>query len=205
MWMTLAQSLSGLWSLFLAFLDYFSRPYRLASSKPQEKDSRIWLSADEFARSTGIISNRVARLEEDFGILSSTCSKAARTPALDPSAERIKALEAELAETKKVRTSDMSMTFLIILLYFDDLRVLFLQWVCGWIVFSYQKFLWYSGWLPAQKMKEFLAKQDDLVNALEQLKDCVKKVRMLWWETVVCDTCIGWFNRRRRHIVSCIC
>lgn len=72
------------------------------------------MSADEFARSTCIISSRVTRLEEEFGILSSTCSAAARAPALDPSAERIKALEAELAETKKVRTLDIMMTFLII-------------------------------------------------------------------------------------------
>lgn len=106
-WTTTTHSRSILWSLFSAFLEYFSLPHRLASSKPQEKDSRDWPSADEFARSTGLISNRVTRLEEEFSILSSTCSAAAKAPALDPSAERIKALEVELAETKKVYISTM--------------------------------------------------------------------------------------------------
>lgn len=110
-WMTITQSLSVLWSLFLAFLDYFSRPYRLASWKQQEKDPRIWLRTDEFARSTCIISSRVARLEEEFGILSSTCTATARTPLQDPSAERIKALEADLAETKKVPTLHITYFF----------------------------------------------------------------------------------------------
>lgn len=44
----------------------------------------------------------MTRLEEEFTILSSTCTAAVKTTALDPSAERIQALEAELAETKKV-------------------------------------------------------------------------------------------------------
>lgn len=125
-WTTTTHSRSILWSLLSAFLQYFSLPHRLASSKPQEKDSRDWLSADEFARSTGLISNRVTRLEEEFSILSSTCGAAAKAPALDPSTERIKALEAELAETKK-------------------------------------------------HMKEVLAKQEDLVNELEQMKEHHKK------------------------------
>lgn len=114
MWKTIAQSLFVLWTLFLAFLDYFRR-YRLVAIKPPQEEPRVWLSADEFAKSTCIISSRVARLEEDFGILSTTFTQAARAPAVDPSAERIRALESELAETKKVRTLNIiiSLSFII--------------------------------------------------------------------------------------------
>jgi len=88
----------------------------------QEKDSKEWINSDEFARPTGLMSNRMAKLEEEFNMLSSTCSLAAKTPQVDPSAERIKCLEAELAETKK-------------------------------------------------NMQAVLAKQQDLVEALEQMKE----------------------------------
>jgi hypothetical protein len=123
MWKTIAQSLFVLWTLFLACIDHFRR-YRLVSIKPPQEEPR-WLSADEFARSTCIISSRVTRLEEDFGILSTTVTQATRAPAVDPSAERIRALESELAETKK-------------------------------------------------NLKEVLAKQEDFMNMLEQLKDSAK-------------------------------
>lgn len=61
------------------------------------------MKADEFARLSCLISNRVARLEGEVTMLSSTCSLASKKHTVDPSAERIKCLEAELAETKKVR------------------------------------------------------------------------------------------------------
>lgn len=93
---------SMLWSLLLAFLDCFSFPYRLASRVSQEKESKDWINSDEFARSTGLLSNRVTKLEEEFNILSSTCSLAAKPLPLDPSAERIKCLEAELAKSKEI-------------------------------------------------------------------------------------------------------
>lgn len=59
------------------------------------------MKADEFARLSCLISNRVARLEGEVTMLSSTCSLASKKHTVDPSAERIKCLEAELAETKK--------------------------------------------------------------------------------------------------------
>jgi len=99
--MTTMQARSLLWSLLLAFLDCFRFPYRLASKLSEEKDSKFWMTADEVARSTGDMSNRVTKLEEEFSTLSSTCNLAAKTPAGDPSADRIKCLEAELAETNK--------------------------------------------------------------------------------------------------------
>lgn len=101
---------SMLWSLLLAFLDCFSFPYRLASRVSQEKESKDWINSDEFARSTGLLSNRVTKLEEEFNILSSTCSLAAKPLPLDPSAERIKCLEAELAKSKEVRLGHVNHT-----------------------------------------------------------------------------------------------
>ena len=112
--MTSIQARALLWSLLLAFLDCFSFPYRFSSRISQEKDSTRWVDADEFTRSTGLMSNRVTKLEEEINILSSTCSLATKTPPTDPSAERIKSLEAELAETKKVRLLDMLIVLLII-------------------------------------------------------------------------------------------
>ncbi|XP_024377873.1 phosphatidylinositol/phosphatidylcholine transfer protein SFH12 isoform X1 [Physcomitrium patens] len=100
-WTTGTSAWSTLWSLFLAVLDCLSLPYRLVSSKSQVKDSQDWMKADEFARLSCLISNRVARLEGEVTMLSSTCSLASKKHTVDPSAERIKCLEAELAETKK--------------------------------------------------------------------------------------------------------
>lgn len=102
MWTIGTSAWSTLWSLLLAFLDCLSLPYRLASSKSQVKDSQDWMKADDFARLSCLISNRVARLEGEMTMLSSTCSLASKTLTVDPSSERIKRLEAELAETKKV-------------------------------------------------------------------------------------------------------
>ncbi|KAG0577325.1 hypothetical protein KC19_5G148100 [Ceratodon purpureus] len=99
--MTSIHARAMMWSLLLAFLDCFRFPYRLASKMSQEDDSKDWIDSVEFARSTGVMSNRVKKLEEEFNMLTSTCSLAAKIPAVDPSAERIKSLEAELAETKK--------------------------------------------------------------------------------------------------------
>lgn len=113
------QARSLLWSLLLAFLDCFRFPYQLASKMSQEKDSKCWIKSDEYARSTGLMSDRVAKLEEEFSILSSTCNLAAKTPPLDPSAERIKCLEAELAETKKVRLLAILIILLIMTLCLD--------------------------------------------------------------------------------------
>jgi len=104
--MTSMQARSLLWSLLLAFLDCFRFPYRLASKMSQEKDSKCWMTSDEYARSTGDMSDRVTKLEEEFSVLSSTCNLAVKPSPVDPSAERIKCLEAELAETKKVRLLD---------------------------------------------------------------------------------------------------
>lgn len=117
--MTSIQARSLLWSLLLAFLDCFRFPYRLASKMSQEKDSKCWMNSDEYARSTGLMSDRVTKLEEEFSTLSSTCNLAAKTPPVDPSGERIKCLEAELAETKKVCLLDMLIILLIMTLCFD--------------------------------------------------------------------------------------
>lgn len=119
MGMTSIHGRAMLWSLLLAFLDCFRFPYRLSSKMSEEKDSKEWINSDEFARSTGLMSNRVAKLEEEFNMLSSTCSLAAKTPPVDPSAERIKCLEAELAETKKVRLLGMLIIRPIIAFYLD--------------------------------------------------------------------------------------
>jgi len=96
------QAWSLLWSLLLAFLDCFKFPYPLPSKLSEEKDSKFWMTADEVARSTGDMSNRVTKLEDEFSTLSSTCNLAAKTPVGDPFADRIKCLEVELAETNKV-------------------------------------------------------------------------------------------------------
>lgn len=100
--MTIMQARSLLWSLLLAFLDCFRFPYRLASKMSDEKDSKCWMHSDEYARSTGLMSDRVTKLEEEFNTLTTTCDLAAKAPQVDPSAERIKCLEAELSDTKKV-------------------------------------------------------------------------------------------------------
>jgi hypothetical protein len=99
--MTIMQARSLLWSLLLAFLDCFRFPYRLASKLSDEKDDKCWMHSDEYARSTGLMSDRVTKLEEEFNTLSTTCNLAAKAPQVDPSAERIKCLEAELSDTKK--------------------------------------------------------------------------------------------------------
>uniref|UniRef100_A0A7I4DR98 CRAL-TRIO domain-containing protein n=1 Tax=Physcomitrium patens TaxID=3218 RepID=A0A7I4DR98_PHYPA len=99
-WTTRANARSMLSSLLLAILDCFSFPYRLASKMPEGKDSQDKMKADEFAKTTELITSRMTRLEKDITILSSTCL-AAKTVPVYPSAERIEYLEAELAETKK--------------------------------------------------------------------------------------------------------
>lgn len=67
-----------------------------------EKEAKERMRLDEYVRTTGLISNRVAMLEEDFSTLSSTCNSAAKSPPVDPSEEKFQALEAEIVEAKKV-------------------------------------------------------------------------------------------------------
>lgn len=66
-----------------------------------EKEAKERMRLDEYVRTTGLISNRVAMLEEDFSTLSSTCNSAAKSPPVDPSEEKFQALEAEIVEAKK--------------------------------------------------------------------------------------------------------
>ena len=70
----------------------------------------------------------MTRLEEEFSILSSTCIAVATAPAPDPSAERIKALEAELAETKKVCILNMLITSFVLVNILIDLYSSI--WIC---------------------------------------------------------------------------
>ncbi|XP_024365554.1 phosphatidylinositol/phosphatidylcholine transfer protein SFH12 isoform X1 [Physcomitrium patens] len=100
-WTTGMQARSMLWSLLWALVDWLSRPLRLAMRNVHEKEAKERMRLDEYVRTTGLISNRVAMLEEDFSTLSSTCNSAAKSPPVDPSEEKFQALEAEIVEAKK--------------------------------------------------------------------------------------------------------
>lgn len=92
------------WFILVTLVDVIALPYRLASRKLRQKrlNDRAGSSGIGKPAVIGPIYNRVERLEVEFGKLASTHSSL-REPPSDPDAERIKILEAELAETKKVR------------------------------------------------------------------------------------------------------
>lgn len=95
-WSTAAQARSFLWFLIMALVEMVTVLCRRVSRQPQEEKS-VEPTMD-VETSIAPITKRVTNLEAKF----SKFTLATKSSTSDPSAERIKALEAELAETKKV-------------------------------------------------------------------------------------------------------
>lgn len=97
-WSTAAQARSFLWFLIMALVEMVTVLYRRVSRRPQEEESENLEPTTDVETSIAPITKRVTNLEAEF----SKFTLATKSSTSDPSAERIKALEAELAETKKV-------------------------------------------------------------------------------------------------------
>jgi hypothetical protein len=96
-WSTAAQARSFLWFLIMALVEMVAVLYRRVSRRPQEEESENLEPTMDVETSIAPITKRVTNLEAEF----SKFTLATKSSTLDPSTERIKALEAELAETKK--------------------------------------------------------------------------------------------------------
>lgn len=103
-WSTAAQARSFLWFVIMALVEMVTVPYRRVSRRRQEKESVNLVPMMDVKTSIAPITKRVTNLEAEF----SKFTLATKSSTSDPSAERIKALEAELAETKKVSQLDNS-------------------------------------------------------------------------------------------------
>ena len=98
-WSTAAQARSFLWFLIMALVEMVTVLYRRVSWRPHENLEPENLEPTmDVETSIAPITKRVTNLEAEF----SKFTLGTKSSTLDPSAERIKALEAELAETKKV-------------------------------------------------------------------------------------------------------